>query len=110
MGADVSRIVKDLARHLYTITSSPREMGRLAVQLADERDDSPGALKPRHLRWLLDRSGAWGYGLIGEALLERLGLSFLFRTPQGSLTWQGKARDRLRTWLATQLPANLATA
>ena len=111
MGADMSRMVKDLARLLYSIVDSPRAMGWLAIDLADKKDKGADGLRPQHLRWAIEHSGGWGYSLVGEALLERLGLAFMFKAQdERRPSWQSQARDRLRTWLAGQLPANLASA
>ena len=52
----------------------------MAMMLAAERDVKLGPLKASQVSAALNRLGGAGYGLIGEALLERVGLGYMFKT------------------------------
>jgi hypothetical protein len=112
MGADFARVTKELARLMYQTVESPKLFGQLIVDVVDRKDLVSGAIKPRHLRWALERPGGWGYSLLGEAILERMGLAFMFKKDQGDddpprkPDVQTKLRNRLRTWVANKLPAS----
>ncbi len=109
MGADMDRVIKDLARHLFVIVNSTKAMGWLALDLADKKN-AEGAVKPHHISWVLDHTGGWGYGLVGEAVMERLGLASMFKAKRpGDGGWRSRARDRVRTWLAGQVPISALT-
>jgi hypothetical protein len=107
MGADFIQLTKDLIRHIYLITGSPKQMGRLAVDISEMQDYGLGALKGPHIRWALERGDGWGHALVGEALLERLGLSFLFKSSLHDDV-RGRIRAAVRTWLAAKMPTSLA--
>jgi hypothetical protein len=64
------------------------------------------------LRWALERPDGWGYGLLGEAMMERLRLAFLYRKPGGEMTRSvpTQIHDLMRSWLARKLPASFATS
>jgi hypothetical protein len=114
MGADFSRIARDLVRLLYMTVGSPRMMGRLAIELTETKGKTIGPVRPHQLHAVLNRFNGWGYGLVGEAVLERMGLEFMFQTDvdkarrQHDVTF--RVRERLRTWLARQLPNNVGIA
>jgi hypothetical protein len=107
MGADFQQLTKDLIRHIYLITGSPKQMGRMVYDLTQIKDYGLGALKAPQVKWALDRGDGWGHQLVGEALLERLGLSFLFK---GSARddFAGRIRAAVRSWLAAKMPTSLA--
>ena len=53
------------------------------------------------------RPGGWGYALLGEAILERLGLAFMFKKDVEAANrshTQTRIRNSLRTWVANKLP------
>ena len=114
MGADFSRIARDLVRLVYTTVGSPRMMGRLALDITEANGKSLGPVQPHHVHFAMQRFGGWGYGLVGEAVLERMGLQFMFETDADRARRQHdlsfRVRERLRTWLAHQLPANVGVA
>jgi hypothetical protein len=110
MGADFQRIMRDLAKLLHACAGSPERLGKLAFELASWKDVKLGLLRPRHLDWALNRLGGWGYGLIGEAILERVGCSYLFRPQHREDTKEGiaeRSRALVRSWIARQLPASV---
>ncbi|MGE0686690.1 MAG: hypothetical protein AB7P33_08100 [Dehalococcoidia bacterium] len=107
MGADFTQLTKDLLRHIYLITGSPKQMGRLAVDISQMKDYGLGMLKGPQIKWALERGDGWGHALVGEALLERLGLSFLFKSSVQE-DYRGRIRSAVRTWLAAKMPTSLA--
>jgi len=67
--------------------------------------------------WIIDFNGILvggaGYGLIGEALLERVGLGYVFKAPAGRQDSgyrpyggvQERVRSLFRSWISAQIPA-----
>lgn len=110
MGADFGRVVRDLVRLLETTVNSPSLLGRLVLDLAGRRGARAGPLTAAHVNLALERLGGRGYGLIGEAILERMGLAFLYQKQELgdglTLSQRGVLRVRalLRAWLAARLP------
>ena len=82
-------------------------MGRLAVDISQMKDYGLGMLKGPQIKWALERGDGWGHTLVGEALLERLGLSFLFKSSVQE-DYRGRIRSAVRTWLAAKMPTSLA--
>jgi hypothetical protein len=108
--ADRPRMVSDLARLLYEVLDDPGRAGRLLLRVADGREARLGAMRASHLDAAVRRLGGRGYGLIGEALLENLGLGSLYRDggsgPSRS-TIPGVIRGLLRRWLARRIRVEL---
>lgn len=107
MGADLTQLTKDLIRHIYAICGSEKQLGRLAVDISGRKDYGLSMLKGGQIKWALERGDGWGHALVGEALLERLGLSFLFKS-QLQDGVRGRIRAAVRTWLAAKMPTQLA--
>ena len=98
-----------------------REFARLLSETADlmeiaaERDMKLGPLSPAVIRTAIDRLGGPGYGLLGEALLERVGLSYMFKRnrdrPDSAFALYDGAYERvrglLRSWVARQMDVRL---
>ena len=113
MGADFNRIVKDLVRHLHVCVGSPEGLGRMAMDIASFKEERLGPLRPQHFDWALNRFGGFGYGLVGEAVLERVGCSYLYKPHHAEDTQEGlaeRARGLVRTWLSKQLPVSVTAA
>ncbi|HEX5940106.1 MAG TPA: hypothetical protein VFZ12_07070 [Dehalococcoidia bacterium] len=117
MGADFDRITRDLVRLIYEMAGDTSRAGRLLVDIADQKGFKLGPVSPRTLRTALDRLGGPGYGLIGEALLEKMGLAYTFqpRGAGGDAAYSfyrapfEKIRSLLRTWIAERIDIQLAT-
>jgi hypothetical protein len=111
MGVDYEQMARDLLRLVHTTLGDVRQTGRLLVQLAAEKGYRLGPISAAQLRAAVDRLGGPGYGLVGEALLEKLGLSYLFQPPAGRqdsamAPYTGvyeRIRGLLRTWLAGKM-------
>lgn len=109
MGADFTRITRELVRLVHSTVGSPERLGRFAFELATVRDQKFGALKPQNIEWAMNRMGGWGYGLVGEAILEKAGCGYLYKTDEdrkGGIA--NRTRALLRTWLARQIPVAVA--
>lgn len=115
MGADFERITRDLVRLVYTTMSDVRLTGKLLVDLAAEKGFRLGPVSPRVVRTALNRLGGPGYGLLGEALLERVGLSYVFqpsreRQDSAFALYDGayeRVRALMRGWVARQIDFRL---
>ena len=115
MGADYERIARDLARHIYEVLGDTRRVGAMLMQMAAEKGFSVGPVSPQIIRTALDRLGGPGYGLLGEALLERVGLEYMFR-PRGGAQDRAYAlyhdryeriRSMIRSWIAERIEFHL---
>ncbi len=108
MGNDFDRTARDLARLFYPALGDTKKAGRLIVEVAAQRGTKLGPLSPQVVRATLNRLGGPGYGLLGEAMMERMGLGYLYRdrltSPMGRhASLPSRLRGMLRRWLATQL-------
>jgi hypothetical protein len=118
MGADFERITRDMVRLIYETMSDTRATGALLVEIAAEKGFSLGPVSPRVVQAAVNRLGGPGYGLLGEALLERVGLSYLFRREKGGqdsafALYDGayeRVRGLLRSWVARQIDFKLDAA
>jgi hypothetical protein len=100
-------------RHLHAIAGDTRQAGALLLQIAEQRGLRLGPLPPRYVHTALNRLGGPGYGLLGEAMLERAGLSYLFERQAepgaaGAVSRSVEGlRALLRTWIARKLDIRL---
>lgn len=106
LGNDFDRWARDLVRMLYQIAGDTRRAGQLLIEVAAERGTRIGPLSPTVVRAVMDRLGGPGYGLLGEAMLERVGLGYLYRD-KPSYGWRpplaSRLRGMLREWVAGQI-------
>jgi hypothetical protein len=115
MGADFDRMTKDLIRHLYEIAGDTRRAGALLLEVAQQRGLRLGPVEPRYVKAALHRFGGPGFGLLGEALLERAGLAYVFlREAESGAAGAGsgtveRIRAVMRSWIAGQLDLRLDT-
>jgi hypothetical protein len=115
MGADFERITKDMVRLIYDTLSNTRMAGAMIVEIAAERGYKLGPISPRILQTAINRLGGPGYGLLGEALLERVGLSYVFKAERGAqdsayapyAAVYERIRGLLRSWVAQQIDFKL---
>jgi hypothetical protein len=107
MGCDDVRTGRDIVRMLYTIVGDTQRAGQLALRVAAERGVKIGPLTPSVIRAALDRLGGNGYGLVGEAVLEKVGLGYLYRDRRSTAgrpaSLPSRVRGMLRRWLADQI-------
>ncbi len=112
MGADFERNFRDLFRYVQEILGNVRLTGQLVLRLAAAKNIMLGPVSGRVLDASLRRMGGPGYGIIGEAALQRAGLGYMFNRPSGKqdssfAAYSGiheKVRALLRDWIADRLP------
>ena len=109
LGADFEHMIKDILRLAYETLGNTRLAGQMVLGFAAAKGYSLGPFTVRQLQAAIDRLGGPGYGLLGEAMLEKAGLSYIFETEQsGVATNPGTAvylrlRGALRSWIGEQL-------
>jgi hypothetical protein len=116
LGVNFERITRDLVRLMHEISGSTRNSGRLLVEIAAQKGVALGPLSARHIQGALNRLGGPGYGLLGEAMLERTGLGYIFRPPAGrqdpAFSVYHRPYERLRalvrSWLGDRLDLAIA--
>ena len=112
MGGDFNQIFKDLFRLVHETLGDVRLTGELVMVLAARKNVKLGPLSARQIATALNRLGGPGYGLLGEALLENAGLSYLFKRPQGRQDSayglfcgvQEGIRTLLKSWIIAHIP------
>ena len=115
MGADFERITRDMVRIIYETLSDTRMAGAMIIEIAAEKGYKLGPLSPRVVQTAINRLGGPGYGLLGEALLERVGLSYVFKAERGRqdsayapyTAAYERVRGLLRSWVAKQIDFKL---
>ncbi|MGI8422659.1 MAG: acyl-ACP desaturase [Chloroflexota bacterium] len=110
MGYDFKAGAKELVRIVEGCLTDVGQLGRLLVNIAAERGEVLGPISANHIRMAFDRLGGRGYGLVGEALLESVGLSYLaeIRTDDGAdRQFAHRLRRLLRSWLAGKINLDL---
>jgi hypothetical protein len=74
LGVDYGRVARELVRNFSHIAGGVRRTGELLIEIAVRRGYAIGPLPPRAAQVVLDRMGSMGYSLLGEAVLDRVGL------------------------------------
>jgi hypothetical protein len=106
---DLDEMVRGLIRVLEAALPDTRSAGALVMEVASAKGMRLGPLSARHVNAALRRLGGPGYGLIGEALLDRAGLGYLFRDAEQPSQWGrgdamiGRVRGVLREWVGSQI-------
>jgi hypothetical protein len=112
MGADFERLFRDLFRFVQETLQNVRLTGRLVLRLAAAKNVNLGPISGRQLELALRRLGGPGYGLIGEAALQRVGLGYMFNCTDGERDGvfgrregvHERVRGLVRSWIAERLP------
>ena len=98
---------------MYETLGNVRLTGELVMTLAARKNVDLGPVSASQISAALNRFGGAGYGLIGEALLEKVGLGYLFEH-SGSKTGAGsspltslrlRVRSLVRSWISDQMPS-----
>jgi hypothetical protein len=116
LGTDFERLTRDLIRHLHALAGDTERSARLLLAIAEERGMRAGPLPASLVRRVFDRLGGPGYGLLGEALLVRVGLGRLYAAegrgahPASMRARGSRLRGLLRGWLARQIDVRLEAA
>ena len=107
--ADLDELVRGLIRMIESALPDTRSAGALLMEVAAAKRMRLGPLGAAQVNAALGRLGGPGYGLIGEALLERAGLGYLYRGSgrDGERTGVPRPTERLRAllrgWVASQI-------
>jgi hypothetical protein len=116
MGANFDQIARDMVRLLYESVGDTRRAGELLLEVAAAKGIALGPLSPHHVHAALNRLGGPGFGILGEAMLERVGLTYVFRQPAGTQdrgfapynALYEKVRGLVRSWIAKQLDLRIS--
>ena len=106
---DLDELVRGLIRLVESALPDTRSAGALLMEVASGKGMRLGPLSAGQVNGALKRLGGPGYGLIGEALLERAGLGYLYRRAERPSQWgrgdaiTGRLRAMLRDWVASQI-------
>jgi hypothetical protein len=107
---DFAPAARELLRMLAEVLADPGRLGRLLVTIAAEHGETLGPLSGAQARRAMDTLRGAGYGLVGEALLESVGLGYLADVhADGAAGASPVARVRglIRSWLAGRLDLDL---
>jgi hypothetical protein len=108
LGGDFERITKDVIRLGHETLRSTRLTGEMLAGFAATKGIKIGPFSARQLNWAVGRLGGAGYGLLGEAILEKAGLGYLYTTEASAGGGRATAvylrlRGALRSWIGDQL-------
>ena len=71
---DFPRVARDFVRNFQQVAGTMKRAGQLFVELAARRDVRLGPVPVSVFRRIMDKIGGAGYGIIGEALLDKFGI------------------------------------
>lgn len=71
---DFSRVARDFVRNFQQVAGSMKRAGQLFVDLAAKRGMKVGPVPLTAARQVLGRIGGPGYGLLGEAMMDKFGI------------------------------------
>ncbi len=71
---DFPRVARDFVRNFQQVAGTMKRAGQLFVELAARRGVKLGPMPLSAARRVLDKIGGPGYGLLGEALLDKFGI------------------------------------
>ena len=106
---------KELIRNFAESAGTVKRSGMLVVEMAVARGYPIGPFPSRFVRAAMNRLGGPGYGLLGEAMLEKVGLPLPSQKgPQdsGFRFYSGiyeKIRGKMRTFIANRIDVRAIT-
>ncbi|MDA1035451.1 MAG: hypothetical protein O3B65_01055 [Chloroflexi bacterium] len=115
MNMDFGHLAKELIRNFAESAGTVKRSGMLVVEMAIHRDYPIGPFPSRFVKAALNRLGGPGYGLLGEAMLQKVGLTIPSQKgPQdsGYRFYSGvyeKIRGRMRTFIANKIDVRTIT-
>ena len=71
---DFSRVTSDFVRNFYEVAGSVKKAGNLFMTLAARRGMKVGPVPLSTINTALSKIGGPGYGLVGEAVLDKFGV------------------------------------
>ena len=115
LNVDFGYLAKELIRNFAESAGTIKRSGMLVVEMAVARDYPIGPFPSRFVRAAMNRLGGPGYGLLGEAMLEKVGLPLPSQKgPQdsGYRFYSGiyeKIRGKMRTFIANRIDVRAIT-
>ena len=97
---DFAQLARDLIRHFSESAGSVKRSGQLLVDMAVYRDYPIGPFPAKFVRAAMNRLGGAGYGLLGEAVLEKVGLPVPARwigKPDSGIHFHTGVYEKIRT-------------
>ena len=101
---DYSHMGKELVRNFSEVAGTVRKTGELFLEATIRRGYKLGPFPPKLVRTVMNRLGGPGYGLIGEAILDKVGLPY----PK-STGVTGRIRDSLRNFIMDRMDLRTVT-
>jgi hypothetical protein len=104
LNVDFSYVAKELVRNFSESAGNVKRSGMLIVEMAVARDYPIGPFPARFVRGAMNRLGGAGYGLLGEAILEKVGLPIPAKwvgKPDSGIRFHTGVYERIRTKLRT---------
>jgi hypothetical protein len=113
MNVDVEHAFRDLLRLVHELLGSTRLTGEFVLKIAAEKGIAIGPISTQQLTQAINRLGGIGYGLVGEAILDKAGLGYTFKHPEGKQDrgfrpyagLQEQIRSLLRGWIRDRIPS-----
>jgi hypothetical protein len=104
LNVDFNYVAKELVRNFSESAGNVKRSGMLIVEMAVARDYPIGPFPARFVRGAMNRLGGAGYGLLGEAILEKVGLPIPTKwvgKPDSGIRFHTGVYERIRTKLRT---------
>jgi len=108
---DNALIVRNVTMYAAEAAGNPKRAGELVIEMADQKGIKLGPIPPQvvHAAFnVLSPVGGFGYGLVGEALLKKIGMEDLYKkreNPSGDKSKDvGYIRGIITSWIADQMP------
>ena len=116
LNVDFDHIAKELVRNFAETAGSVKRSGMLLVEMAVARGYKLGPFQPGFAQAAMNRLGGPGYGLIGEAILEKVGLpvprSFKGQQDRATHFYSGvfeRIRSKMRSYVAERIDVRAIT-
>ena len=115
LNVDFGHIARELVRNFSDAAGSVRRTGMVLVDMAVARNYPIGPFPAKFVRAAMNRLGGPGYGILGEAILEKVGLPIPSRTggQDSALRLHSgvyeKIRARMRSFVAKRIDVRSIT-
>lgn len=109
---DFEPAARELGRLLHEVLGDPGRLGKLLITVMAQRGERLGPFSGRQMEGAIDRLRGAGYGLIGEAFLESVGLLYLVSrgtAAQRRPPVDERLRALMRSWLADRIRLDMRT-
>lgn len=113
---DFNYVARELVRNINESAGNVKRGGMVLVEMAVANNIAMGPFPARFVRGAMNRLGGAGYGLLGEAILERVGLPLPAKwegKPDSGIRFHTgiyeKIRARARTFVASKIDTRAIT-